>query len=182
MNIRKLSMLLGTGLIVASGNVLAFTDDDEVQTPTAAVTESCTISTTTAAAVTQANLENGVSDDAAIFGTVTSSCNSASGFKYQILGNNATTCTFKHASLSNNVTYTVNSSTPAVSNGSGTVAHLSDTCPDTTAGYVDVWTVSAGSTHVSNTLSLQTTLAASGAGTLPDGNYSTTLTIRLADI
>ena len=168
-------------LLMGSSIALAFTNDDEAQAPSVTVPESCTISTTAAAAVTKANLESGVTNDATIFGTVTGTCNSASGFKYQIKAD-GNVCEFKHATLANSSTYTINATTPATSNGSGAVTALLDTCPDNTTGYVTIWTVTAGSTHVSNTVQVSTTIGAAGVSTLPDGVYSENVTVRLSDI
>ncbi len=170
--------LFGLGL---SADALSFANDDDTQNPSVAIGESCSMSTSTAAAVTQDNLESGVTDNTAIFGTVTTSCNSADGFKYQIKADGPT-CVFKHATLDNSVTYSINTTTPAVTNSaSGVVAGLGDGCPDDTAGYVNIWSVAAGSVHQANTLSLQTTITAAGVGELPEGTYSESLVIRLSD-
>ena len=173
-----LTGLLGLGL---GAEAFAFTNDDDLQTPSVVIGEVCTMTTTTAAAVTQSNLESGATNDTAIFGTVTGDCNSAEGFKYQVVADGAT-CVFKHATLANSVTYAFNTTTPAVSSTSapGAVVALGDGCPET-GTYVSFWSVSAGSTHVSDTLALQTDITAAGVGELPDGTYSETITIRLAD-
>lgn len=180
-NKKVLVSLIMVSSLTCSGHLFAFANNDDTQNPTGSVSESCSMSTTTAAAVTQANLENGVTNDTAIFGTVTTSCNSADGFKFQIKENNDA-CVFKHATLANSVAYTINTTTPAVSSGSGAVAALVDGCPNDTTGYVNVWSVPAGDVHYNDTLNLQTNITGAGAGQLPDGNYDETLIIRLADV
>jgi hypothetical protein len=164
-----------------SPTAYAFSSLDETQNPNVLVPEVCTLTTTTPAAITQTKLETGVIDDATLFGIVTGTCNSASGFKYQIKAD-GDTCEFKHASLDNAVAYTINLTTPASGPTVGAVTAISDACPDDSTGFVTVWTVTAGNVHIAETLSLQTSVTGSGEDTLPDGTYDETMVVRLADI
>ena len=72
--------------------------DEGTQNSEGNAPEDCSMSITTAAAVTQDNLESGVSDDTAIFGTVTGTCNSEDGFRYQIKAD-GDICEFKHGTI-----------------------------------------------------------------------------------
>ena len=185
MNIKNIPIIIGSfaaGFLLTS-NAFAFADIDESQDPSVLVPELCSLTTSTAAAVTQTELENGTANDTAIFGAVTSTCNSASGFNIQIKAD-GDSCVFKHETLSNSTPYAISLSAPMVSTTSapGSVQALSDSCPDNSTGYVNVWSVSAGSVHNGDIMSLNTTITAAGAGELPDGAYSENLTIRLTDI
>lgn len=171
----SLAVIWGLGL---SGNIFSFNNDDESQSPSVAIGESCSM-TADVTDITQANLEDGGLVPFA-FGVVFVDCNSADGFKYQIKVD-GDACEFKHNTLSNAVTYTVEGA--LIAEGSaGSEVILPDNCPDNSSGFVTIFNVPAGNTHISpDGIGVLISITGAGSGGLPDGTYSESLTYRLSD-
>ncbi len=188
MSIHKLtSLTLCFGLIGFATQASAFTDQDAAITATEAIAESCSLSAGTEG-LTQTILETGGGDQTAVFGTFTTSCNSASGFTYAIK-NDDDTCAFVNGSSTVPWSFTTGTGTVATFLGtpSGTIQNsanlsVSDQCPDNTGGYISIHSVSAGVVYNAVSVDLKPDVSGVGAGNLLEGTYADSVTLRLSDV
>ncbi|GGF93920.1 MULTISPECIES: hypothetical protein [Cysteiniphilum] len=188
MNIRKITSLICcfalTGFTAQS---FAFSNQDAAITATETIAESCSLSAGTEG-LTQTILETGGSDQTTVFGTFTTSCNSASGFTYAIK-NDDDTCAFVNGSSTVYWSFSTGTGTVATFSGtpSGTISNssnlaVSDQCPDDTGGFISIHSVSAGTVYNAVSVDLKPDVSGAGAANLLEGTYSDAVTLRLADV